>query len=254
MLRGFSFYDDSMNLNSLTWNSPVFTYTERNDNLRLCVIQDILTYAFLDSLTAVLDHRYRTSIHFKKSLYETPIFRRASRDENGIFTTDSKLSAPYSQFREYKKEASLSAAFRERGSPYKYRKGAAANLIRHLEHSSNIIMGHQKGGTFANYVSVRDDTQSPFIETPTRDSLIKLASNTSLTRDESVPQVLTSSQHAALENDPKILQLKTDCQLIRNDLMMEHDGLKKAQKADDKRYSEFLKLQKKDTTQPGTSR
>jgi hypothetical protein len=26
----------------------VYTYTERNDNLRLCVIQDILMYAFLN--------------------------------------------------------------------------------------------------------------------------------------------------------------------------------------------------------------
>lgn len=78
------------------------------------------------------DHPYSIHIHFKKSLYETPIFRRASRGENGIFTTDPKLAAPYSQFREYEKEASLSAGFRERGSPYKYRKGVAANLSKTL--------------------------------------------------------------------------------------------------------------------------
>lgn len=31
---------------------PVYTYTERNDNLGLCVIQDILEYAFLDNAFA----------------------------------------------------------------------------------------------------------------------------------------------------------------------------------------------------------
>ncbi|EPS30808.1 hypothetical protein PDE_05760 [Penicillium oxalicum 114-2] len=31
---------------------PVFTYTERNDNLDLCVIQDIFEYAFLDNAFA----------------------------------------------------------------------------------------------------------------------------------------------------------------------------------------------------------
>ncbi|PYH94545.1 FluG domain protein [Aspergillus ellipticus CBS 707.79] len=238
--------------------APVFTYTERNDNLGLCVIQDILMYAFLDEafdspyitrprdiwkLTTVPDHRHSTPIHFKRSMYETPIFRRATRGQNGVYSTDPTLAAPYSQFREYEKEASISAGFKDRGSLYKYRKGAAANL-RHLdEHSRNIIMGHRKGGTFANYVSVRDDTQSVFMETPTRDSLLKLASNASLTRDASVPHHLSSTQKAAIEKDREIFELKRDCEKIRDDLIAQHHGLKKAKEAGDKRHSEFQRLQ-----------
>ncbi|KAJ5120780.1 uncharacterized protein N7515_010168 [Penicillium bovifimosum] len=79
-----------------------------------------------------------TPIHFKESVKDIPVFRRA----------------------EYEKDASKAAGFREGGSLYKYRKGAAVNL-RHLdEYSRNIIIGHRKGGTFAYYVSVRDNTQS----------------------------------------------------------------------------------------------
>ena len=36
----------------LTLQRPAFTYTERNDNLSLCVIQDILELAFLDGAFA----------------------------------------------------------------------------------------------------------------------------------------------------------------------------------------------------------
>ena len=68
-------------------------------------------------------------------------------------------------------------------------------------------MGHRKGGTFAYYVSVRDDTQSAFMETPARDALLKLSSNASLTRDASVPQALTDSQKHSLEKNPELAQL-----------------------------------------------
>lgn len=106
-------------------------------------------------------------------------------------------------------------------------------------------MGHRKGGTFANYVSVRDDTQSVFMETPTRDSLLKLASNASLTRDVSVPHHLSPAQKATIENDPEISELKKHCDSIRRDLISEHHKLKTAKEAGDKRHREFEKLQAK---------
>lgn len=123
----------------------MFTYTERNDNLGLCVIQDVLMYAFLDDafdspyitcpqdiwrLTTVPEHRHSTPIHFKRSIQDVPIFRRSTRGRNGVSTTDPTLAISYSQMREYEKEASLAAGFKERGSLYKYRKGAAANLSK----------------------------------------------------------------------------------------------------------------------------
>lgn len=128
---------------SLTITRPVFVYTERNDNLGLCVIQDILMFAFLDDafasphikyprdiwrLTDVPDHRLSTPIHFKESVKNVPIFRRAVKSEHGAWVTDPKVGFPYKQAQEYEKKASARAGFADEGSLYKYRKGAAENL------------------------------------------------------------------------------------------------------------------------------
>ena len=122
---------------------PIYTYTERNDNLGLCVIQDILMYAFLDnafasehikcprdiwSLTDAPDHRLSTPIHFKESIKEIPILRRASRNEAGLFVTDPKRALQYEQARRWEASTSESAGFKDKGTLYKYRKGAAANI------------------------------------------------------------------------------------------------------------------------------
>lgn len=106
-------------------------------------------------------------------------------------------------------------------------------------------MGHQRSGTFAYYVSVRDDTQSAFMETPARDSLLRLACNSSLTRDASAPQHLTDPQKRSLENDKELYQLKRECQALRNDLIAEFHQLNKARCADARRYNVYLILQRK---------
>lgn len=69
--------------------SPIFSYTERNDNLGFCVIQDILEFAFQDEVfasecikqprdlwlyTDVLDHRLSVPIHIKESKKDIPVF------------------------------------------------------------------------------------------------------------------------------------------------------------------------------------
>lgn len=59
-------------------------------------------------------------------------------------------------------------------------------------------MGHRRSSTFAYYVQVQDVTQSAFMETPTRDALIKLATNSGLTRDASVPQGLSNEKKKEL--------------------------------------------------------
>lgn len=69
-------------------------------------------------------------------------------------------------------------------------------------------MGHKRSGKFAYYVQVQDDTQSAFMETPARTSLIKLATNSSLTRDASVPQDLSDQQKQELEKNPNLTSLK----------------------------------------------
>jgi hypothetical protein len=123
--------------------APVFTYTERNDNLGLCVIQDILEYAILDDAfasqrikrprdvwlyTHVPDHRLSTPIHFKESVKEIPIFRRAVKDSEGHWITHPTLALQYDRAQEYEIATSRSAGFKNPGSLYKYRKGAASKL------------------------------------------------------------------------------------------------------------------------------
>ncbi|OJJ82561.1 uncharacterized protein ASPGLDRAFT_1496032 [Aspergillus glaucus CBS 516.65] len=238
--------------------SPVFTYTERNDNLGLCVIQDILMYAFLDDafdspyiqsprdiwrVTDVPDHRFSTPIHFKKDVQEIPVFRRAMKDESGIWVTDPVGAYRYTQAQEYEKAASACAGFKEKGSLYKYRKGAAANLRHFDEYSRNIIMGHKKGGTFAHYVSVRDDTQSVFMQTPARNALISLASNASLTRDASAPQELTAARKEAIETNPELQMLIRGCASTREALISKFNSIKKAAEAQDIDYKHLKKLQ-----------
>ncbi|KAJ8149190.1 hypothetical protein LV165_008185 [Aspergillus fumigatus] len=235
--------------------APVFTYTERNDNLGLCVIQDILEYAILDDAfasqrikrprdiwlyTHVPDHRLSTPIHFKESVKEIPIFRRAVKDSEGHWITHPTLALQYDQAQEYEIATSRSAGFKNPGSLYKYRKGAA----RHLdEHSRNVIMGHKRSGTFAYYVQVQDDTQSAFMETPARDALIKLATNSSLTRDASAPQDLSDQRKQELEKDPALISLKGKRDMLRAELIALHHQLRNGRGTD--LYREFQRASNK---------
>ena len=78
--------------------------------------------------TEVLDHRLSTPIHFKECVQDIPVFRRAVKSLEGTWVTHPTLAFQYSMAQEYEKDASKAAGFREGGSLYKYRKGAAANL------------------------------------------------------------------------------------------------------------------------------
>jgi len=181
--------------------APIFTYTERNDNLGLCVVQDILEYGFQDEVfasdrikkprdiwlyTDVPEHRLSVPIHIKESKKDIPVFRPATRDSEGNWITHPTRALTYTQAAEDEKRVCKSAGLKDLGSLYKYRKGAAAKLDPNLtEHKRNHIMGHVRGDVFRYYVNqiVDVDTQSIFLETPSRDALIKLSSNSSLTRD-----------------------------------------------------------------------
>lgn len=118
------------------------------------------------------------------------------------------------------------------------------SLTGHLdEHSRNIIMGHKKGGTFAHYVSVRDDTQSVFMQTPTRNALISLASNASLTQDASVPQELTAARKEAIETDPELQMLIQECTSTHKTLISKFSSIKKAAEVQDMDHKHLKKLQ-----------
>jgi hypothetical protein len=106
-------------------------------------------------------------------------------------------------------------------------------------------MGHRQGGTFANYISVMDDTQSIFMETPARKSLLSLATHASITRDPSAPQCLSPAQKDSVELDTKMVELKNECKTLRADLIMQYGQLKTAKDSGDKRSGELQKLQNK---------
>ncbi|EER43971.1 FluG protein [Histoplasma capsulatum H143] len=132
---------------SLTFSSsPIFSYTEWNDNLGFCVIQDIIEYAFQDGVfaseyiknpqdiwryTDVPEHWKSVPIHIKKTKWKIPVFRPGVQDAEG-----------------------KSAGLEKIGGAYKYRKGAAEQLDRNLtEHQRNHVMGHNRGHIFQAYVN-----------------------------------------------------------------------------------------------------
>lgn len=92
---------------------------------------------------------------------------------------------------------------------------ACSELTRFLianttEHKRNHIMGQTRGDVFRFYVNqiVDVDTQSIFLETPSRNALLKLSSNSGLTRDPSAPQHLNDEQKNSIRKSPEILELK----------------------------------------------
>jgi hypothetical protein len=194
-------------------------------------------------------------------MQEIPVFRRAVQGSGGEWVTHPSEPLLYKKVQEDEVAVSKSAGSKKPGSLYKYRKGAAANLSKgflvgsgtictdlvcegHLdEHSRNKIMGHSKSGTFAYYVQVQDDTQSAFMETPTRDSLIKLATNSGLTRDPSVPQRLSDERKEEIEKDAELCELKHRRDTLRADLIKRHRRLHKGRGTD--LYVEFEDIKKK---------
>ncbi|KAI9037217.1 uncharacterized protein KD926_000723 [Aspergillus affinis] len=234
-----------------------FTYTERNDNLGLCVIQDILTFAFLDdafdseyikcprdvwTLTDIPDHRLSTPIEFKDSIKDLPILRGVIKGKNGSYTTHPSAALPYHQLNRWERSATRSAGFKELGTLYKYRKGAADKIKQLDEHSRNRIMGHRQGRTFAHYVSVTNDTQSLFMETPARTTLLSLATHASITRDPSAPQDLTDEQKKAIHSIPEVRELTEKREELQADILKTHGDLNLAKESCDPRFAESAVL------------
>lgn len=74
---------------------------------------------------------------------------------------------------------------------------------------------------------VNCDTQSVFLGTPTRDALIALSTNSSLTRDPSAPQGLTREQLQRVEDDPELMKLENTRVAFREDLISEYGKISK---------------------------
>ncbi|KAG5301230.1 FluG domain-containing protein [Histoplasma ohiense] len=261
-------------LNKGKWNKgkpPIFTYTERNDNLAFCVIQDIIEFAFMDQAfssehikeprdiwhhTKVPAHRKSTPIHFKASTRDIPVFRPGVRDAHGNWTTHPTRALTAVQFGEDEKKLCIDAGLEDPGSAYKYRKGAAAHFDRNTtEHRRNHMMGHAGSHIFREYVNqcVDMDTQSVFLETAAKDALIKLSCHSDLTHDPSAPKHLNDDQKKTVKKDMKLGELKNKHQCLRNDLIAQYGQLKNARDTEVCRYHRlgqqirfrWKKLQKK---------
>lgn len=70
-------------------------------------------------------------------------------------------------------------------------------------------MGQTRGDVFRYDVNqIVDVDTSIFLETPSRDALIKLSSNSGLTRDPSAPQELSQEQRDPIAKDPELLEVQ----------------------------------------------
>lgn len=104
-------------------------------------------------------------------------------------------------------------------------------------------MGHKNGKSFAWYVGVMDDTQSAFMGTPSRHTLMNLACNASLTRDASAPNALTGEQKRSIELDPGLVDLKEETEKLRRAIHKDFKQLELAKQAEDPRYRQLRRLQ-----------
>lgn len=86
------------------------------------------------------------------------------------------------------------------------------------------IMGQSRGDVFLAYLNelVDTDTQSAFLGTPARDALIKLSTNSSITRDPSAPKELTPAQRQSVEKEPELMAAEKDHIMFRDDLIAEY--------------------------------
>lgn len=78
--------------------------------------------------TDIPEHRLSVPIHIKDTKQKIPIFRSATRDNEGNWVTHPTRALTYAQAAEDEKRVCRSADLKELGSLYKYRKGAAARL------------------------------------------------------------------------------------------------------------------------------
>lgn len=100
-------------------------------------------------------------------------------------------------------------------------------------------MGHKRSDTFSHYIQIQDDTQSAFMGTPTRDALMKLATNKGLTRDPSAPQGLCDARKQEVGKDKELNNLIAHRDELRAQLIAIHHQIQKGKPTN--LYREFIK-------------
>ncbi|OAX77524.1 hypothetical protein ACJ72_08177 [Emergomyces africanus] len=106
----------------------------------------------------------------------------------------------------------------------------------------NQVMSHSRSSIFMTYLNelVNCDTQSVFLGTSTRDALIALSTNSSLTRDPSAPQHLTREQLQQVENNQELVALEDARVAFQEDLIAEYSKISNVK--DQIRYDTYQKL------------
>ncbi|KAL2360537.1 hypothetical protein RJZ56_006600 [Blastomyces dermatitidis] len=133
-------------------------------------------------------HRKSVPIHFKKEMERIPIFQSTTRDKEGNWITHPTEPLTYTQFCEDERRLDRAWGAADNGSPYKYRKSNAAAIA---------------------------------------DAMIRLSTNSSITRDPSAPRGLTPAQRRSVEGGPNLMALERDCIEFRDALITGYGTLSK---------------------------
>ena len=108
-------------------------------------------------------------------------------------------------------------------------------------------MGHTDPNIYRrHYLNqiVTTDTLACFLETPSREGIMRLASHMSLTRDVNSPTALSQSQIDEIRADPVLCAAKDDRDVLRGKLVKEYRHLKVAKEADPSGYTQYKQLQR----------
>ncbi|GBF64107.1 hypothetical protein TMEN_6779 [Trichophyton mentagrophytes] len=162
------------------------------------------------------------------------------------------LALTYTQFSDDNHRLLRSTGFEEKGSTYRYRKGAATALKNLQPELRNYIIGYIAGSsTFQSYINkhINCDVQSTFLGTATRDALIKLSTNSSLTLDPAAPQGLSDKQKENIRNHPKFLKIEEERIQYRDDLIAEYSMISKVTNNEKRQYYRKLYSNSRSTLQ-----
>ncbi|KAI9765990.1 MAG: hypothetical protein M1840_006997 [Geoglossum simile] len=220
-----------------------FIFHERDDTLGICPIAQFIALALADDAfeaenlktpeeilgVRVALPRNTIQLKWKKSMLDTPIFRRAVRYADGIRTSSDK-ALPYDSVAKYVKRLGRSAGFYQSFSPYCIRRGIA-NALDSVATAAerNLILGHSRSGIFEQYyLTQKRDVQSAYIGCPSKDALIRTMGQMSLDRDPRAPKTLTLDQSASIESHPEVKRLQQQKNQLYADLKTTYGKICKA--------------------------
>ncbi|KAF3077820.1 hypothetical protein TWF102_004622 [Orbilia oligospora] len=233
--------------------------------LPFCPVLNFLALAFADDAfldfstpedlfsLEISEFRNGQVYHFKDSVLEQPILRRASRD--GASLTERPWSDD--DYRAILSKCGMKAGFKEDLLPYALRRGCANAVIgKSTSVQLMQIMGHTDPKTMRHYLSskVQVDTQSGYLGLDRNDELFLQVGSMSLDRDTRAPWKLDSAQIQALEQQRDIVDLKEKRESILKKIIRTNGSLCKAKESASPLLQEYSSCDKNLTTLRGQKR